>query len=245
MFTGRRFDIETGLYYYRARYYNPHIGRFMQTDPVGYADGINWYLYVKNNPLAYVDPSGQHLGWLFFWRATPTDVPVGPCKIPPSGRFPDKDPCAKPEPITKPKVDPGQGRRSRFPDKSGRDVRQYQAWPRRRPRGEIERQLWRFQRMCPDYVHKGRSPLMCTQGCEYVRKHMTEGGGCADHCDKGGSISISACIIGATQAAVDCETACDAQDDAWDLTPAVVYGAARNLTYNLCDVGKDPWPGQK
>ena len=30
MFTGRRFDIETGLYYYRARYYNPHIGRFMQ-----------------------------------------------------------------------------------------------------------------------------------------------------------------------------------------------------------------------
>jgi len=36
MFTGRRFDIETGLYYYRARYYNPYIGRFLQTDPVGY-----------------------------------------------------------------------------------------------------------------------------------------------------------------------------------------------------------------
>lgn len=58
MFTGRRFDIETGLYYYRARYYNPHIGRFMQTDPVGYDDGINWYLYCANNPLAFVDPSG-------------------------------------------------------------------------------------------------------------------------------------------------------------------------------------------
>jgi RHS repeat-associated protein len=40
MFTGRRFDIETGLYYYRARYYNPHIGRFMQTDPVGYSAGM-------------------------------------------------------------------------------------------------------------------------------------------------------------------------------------------------------------
>ncbi|MFB0552415.1 MAG: RHS repeat-associated core domain-containing protein, partial [Phycisphaerae bacterium] len=53
MFTGRRFDIETGLYYYRARYYNPHIGRFMQTDPVGYG-----YTYCSNNPLGRVDPFG-------------------------------------------------------------------------------------------------------------------------------------------------------------------------------------------
>ena len=58
MFTGRRFDIETGLYYYRARYYNPHIGRFMQTDPIGYGDGINWYAYCGNNPLSYFDPYG-------------------------------------------------------------------------------------------------------------------------------------------------------------------------------------------
>ena len=58
MFTGRRFDIETGLYYYRARYYNPHIGRFMQTDPVGYGNGMNWYAYCGNNPLNFADPSG-------------------------------------------------------------------------------------------------------------------------------------------------------------------------------------------
>ncbi|MFX0198183.1 MAG: RHS repeat-associated core domain-containing protein [Candidatus Hodarchaeota archaeon] len=59
MFTGRRFDYETGLYYYRARYYNPYIGRFLQTDPVGYGDGINWYAYCGNNPLAFVDPTGR------------------------------------------------------------------------------------------------------------------------------------------------------------------------------------------
>ncbi len=58
LFTGRRFDYETGLYYYRARYYNPYIGRFLQTDPIGYGDGINWYAYCGNNPLAFVDPSG-------------------------------------------------------------------------------------------------------------------------------------------------------------------------------------------
>lgn len=41
MFTGRRFDPETALYYYRARYYAPDIGRFLQTDPIGYVAGLN------------------------------------------------------------------------------------------------------------------------------------------------------------------------------------------------------------
>jgi len=58
MFTGRRLDDETGLYYYRARYYKPDISRFLQPDPIGYDDGLNMYTYVGNNPLAWTDPLG-------------------------------------------------------------------------------------------------------------------------------------------------------------------------------------------
>jgi len=58
MFAGRRFDIEIGLYYNRARYYNPFTGRFLQADPIGYGDGMNMYAYCGNNSLNRADPSG-------------------------------------------------------------------------------------------------------------------------------------------------------------------------------------------
>jgi len=58
LFTGRRYDPETGLYYYRARYYDSGIGRFLQVDPIEYAGGINLYAYCLNNPLLFVDPWG-------------------------------------------------------------------------------------------------------------------------------------------------------------------------------------------
>jgi RHS repeat-associated protein len=58
MFTGREFDADTGLYYYRARYYHPEIGRFLQTDPIGYGDGMNAYRYVGNGPGRWSDPFG-------------------------------------------------------------------------------------------------------------------------------------------------------------------------------------------
>lgn len=57
-FTGRCLDDETGLYYYRARYYKPELGRFLQPDPIGFGDGLNLYTYVGNNPLNWIDPWG-------------------------------------------------------------------------------------------------------------------------------------------------------------------------------------------
>ncbi|MDD5131029.1 MAG: hypothetical protein PHH44_00005, partial [bacterium] len=62
-YTGREYDSETGLYYYRARYYDAKIGRFLQEDPIW---SKNLYSYCANNPLNYVDPFGLKLifkGW--------------------------------------------------------------------------------------------------------------------------------------------------------------------------------------
>ncbi len=58
-YSGREPDA-TGLVYYRARYYDPQIGRFTQPDPKGFIDGLNRYAYVMNSPVNYVDPWGMN-----------------------------------------------------------------------------------------------------------------------------------------------------------------------------------------
>ena len=57
-YTGRESDPETGLYYYRARYYDPAVGRFVSEDPIGFSGGSNFYRYARNNPVRRKDPSG-------------------------------------------------------------------------------------------------------------------------------------------------------------------------------------------
>jgi len=61
-YTARDLDSETGLYYYRARYYDPHIGRFISEDSVRFAEGANFYRYAENNPVEFTDPFG-HGAW--------------------------------------------------------------------------------------------------------------------------------------------------------------------------------------
>jgi RHS repeat-associated protein len=59
-YTGREFDSETGLYYYRARWYDPKLGRFISEDPIGFAGrDVNTYRYAQNSPLNLFDLSGE------------------------------------------------------------------------------------------------------------------------------------------------------------------------------------------
>ena len=57
-YTGKERDTETGLYYHGARYYAPWLARWASCDPVGLADGLNLYAYVRANPIQLTDPTG-------------------------------------------------------------------------------------------------------------------------------------------------------------------------------------------
>ena len=61
-FTARERDAESGLMFYRARYYDPRIGRFISEDPIGFeGEDLNLYRYVFNGPVMGVDPTGNGL----------------------------------------------------------------------------------------------------------------------------------------------------------------------------------------
>ena len=76
-YTARESDPETGLYYYRARYYDQTTGRFVSEDPIGFAAGPNFYPYAGSSPANWVDPFGL--------QTTTAQQPVtAPTQAPPS-----------------------------------------------------------------------------------------------------------------------------------------------------------------
>jgi len=87
-YTGREFDQETGIYFYRARYYDATAGRFANEDPMSFAAGVNFYAYVGNTPINLTDSRGLAPDW---WNNAVNNIlnrlypPVPP---PPTMNFP-------------------------------------------------------------------------------------------------------------------------------------------------------------
>ncbi|HEY1606692.1 MAG TPA: RHS repeat-associated core domain-containing protein [Allosphingosinicella sp.] len=68
LYTGQAYLPEVGIYDYKARMYASGLGAFMQTDPIGYGDGMNWYSYVHGDPLNRTDPSGLAVVCQWVWE---------------------------------------------------------------------------------------------------------------------------------------------------------------------------------
>ncbi|MCG3130992.1 MAG: hypothetical protein FLDDKLPJ_01767 [Phycisphaerae bacterium] len=70
LFTGRRLDAETGLYFYRFRTYHPTLKTFIQRDPLGYVDSASLYQYVGGRPLFWLDPFGLEASIILIERTS-------------------------------------------------------------------------------------------------------------------------------------------------------------------------------
>ncbi|HKM66805.1 MAG TPA: RHS repeat-associated core domain-containing protein [Candidatus Acidoferrum sp.] len=92
-YTSRESDTETGLYYYRARYYDPQTGRFLAEDPFRFLAGPDFYSYVRNSPLSFIDPTGlQEYPNNFVGPLPPTGYHSSDVTLTSCGRIPPHPP---------------------------------------------------------------------------------------------------------------------------------------------------------
>jgi RHS repeat-associated protein len=92
-YTGRELDAETGIYEYRARYYDAQIGRFISEDPIRFQAGTGFYEYVFNNPLLWTDPRGLQVQICTkYWHPHTFICVDGNC----SGKYPSGNPFWSP-----------------------------------------------------------------------------------------------------------------------------------------------------
>jgi RHS repeat-associated protein len=84
-FTGREWDAETSLYYYRARYYSPEMSRFLSEDSAGLGHGPTLYAYVGNAPSGFRDPSGHQQAATLVWGAVGAGAAGGTVLLPGAG----------------------------------------------------------------------------------------------------------------------------------------------------------------
>ena len=99
-YSGREFDSETGLYFLRARYYDPATGKFLNEDPLRFAaNSVNFYQYAYNSPTNSTDPFGLQVKTA---PPPPVTTPAPPAPAPPSAPIPEPPPVVLPTPAPSP-----------------------------------------------------------------------------------------------------------------------------------------------